>query len=427
MKTAAIIAEYNPFHNGHKYQIEETKRLTGADYIVVLMSGNFVQRGAPAICNKYIRTQMALLGGADVVLELPSLYALSSAEFFAQGAISLLNNLNSIDFLSFGSECGNISVLTAYARSLAFPSQEWNTAITGLLKQGLSYPRARQQAHSLTTPQNNKFPAMELLSSPNNILGLEYCKALLASQSTITPVTIKRKGYDYHDTTLPENQLSYSSASAIRTALMKKTSGFDIHVPENICQLLTENNISEYGIHTDDFSLILHYKLLSEKEKGFADYLDCTPDISDKIIKQLPFYKGYDNFCMLLKSRDLTYTRISRVLLHILLNIKTPKCYKASFHERNMFVPYARLLGFRKHSSAVLSYLKKSSGIPIISNLPDAKNLLSSEGLCMLKSDIYTCEVYEAVSSVKSGREPLNEYKQSPVILSDYSSLTCNK
>lgn len=414
MKTAAIIAEYNPFHNGHKYQIEETRRLTGADYIVIIMSGNFVQRGAPALCNKYIRTKMALLCGADVVLELPSLYALSSAEFFAQGGISLLDKLGSIDYLSFGSECGDISVLTACANTLAFPSKKQEAVIADLLKKGVSYPAARQQAFSQAVPS---YFDKELFSSPNNILGLEYCKALLASKSTITPITVKRQGCDYHDTVLSKNNLSFSSASAIRSALFTNSTGFEKHIPETVQKLFTENNLSEHGICTDDFSLLLHYKLLSEKENGFTDYLDCSKNISDKIIKHLPSYKSYDDFCLLLKSKELTYTRISRILLHILLNIKTPESYQKPFKERSLFVPYARLLGFKKDSSAVLSRIKKSSSIPLLSNLPDAEKVLSPEGFSMLKSDIYTCEVYESVVSLKSGREPLNEYKQPPVIV----------
>ena len=148
MKTAAIIAEYNPFHNGHQYQIEETRRRTEADFILVLMSGDFVQRGAPALCNKYIRTKMALLGGADLVIELPCLYALSSAEFFAGGAVALLNQLNVVDILSFGSESGNLSLFEKCTDAVIRHDDEITPFIQKKLKCGIPFPAARAQAVS---------------------------------------------------------------------------------------------------------------------------------------------------------------------------------------------------------------------------------------------------------------------------------------
>ena len=215
MKIAAIIAEYNPFHNGHKYQIDETRKKTGADYIVILMSGDFVQRGAPAICNKYIRTETALLGGADVVLELPSLYAISSAEYFSQGAVTLLNHLGCIDYLSFGSECGDIDTLMSCADKLCHFSDAQNRLLSSLQKQGLSFPAARMQGLLTGLEPSTQKEYELLLSSPNNILGLEYCKSLLASNSTISPVTILRKGAGYHDNTVSDYSWEFSSASAM--------------------------------------------------------------------------------------------------------------------------------------------------------------------------------------------------------------------
>ena len=435
MKIAAIIAEYNPFHKGHQFQIEETRRLTGADYVLVVMSGDFVQRGAPALCNKYLRTKMALLGGADVVLELPSLFATSSAEYFAQGGVTLLNKLGVIDYLSFGSECGDIQLIINCAKQLLSSTEQQEQQISDLVAKGLSYPLARQQVLLEALPaENDTFASTAdaikaLLSTPNNILGLEYCKSLLALNSNIEPVTIRRKGSEYHENTLSEDNLHFASASAIRHALNDNSADYLCHLPDTVATLFKEHQILDTFITEDDFSLLLYYKLLSEQNAGFTGYLDCSEELSFKIKKYLPEYRSFSQFCDLLKSKNLTYTRISRTLLHILLNVKTPIAYSAPMQKRALDIPYARLLGFRKDASGVLSAIKKNSSIPLISNIADATALLSEEGVAMLLQDIYACDVYEAVFSQKAAatcrngcdnvqkKEPLNEYKQSPVIV----------
>lgn len=434
MKIAAIIAEYNPFHKGHEFQIKETRRITGADYILIVMSGDFVQRGTPALCNKYLRTRMALENGADVVLELPSLYATSSAEYFAQGGVSLLDKLGVIDYLSFGSECGDIRLITNCAKELLFTEQQ-EKQISALVAQGVSFPLARQQVflemlHTNSgTSSSSSDDMAALLSSPNNILGLEYCKSLLALNSNIQPVTIRRKGSEYHDNILSEDNFHFASASAIRHAIYDKSSDYLCHLPDSVASLFEEHKILDTFISEDDFSLLLYYKLLSEQKAGFTGYLDCSEELSSKIKKYLPEYRSYSQFCDLLKSKNLTYTRISRTLLHILLNMKTPATFSVPMPQRTLTIPYARLLGFRKDASEVLSAIKKNSSIPLISNVADAMTLLTEEGADMLLQDIYACDVYEAVYSQKinsaSGngnfnslkKEPLNEYKQSPVIV----------
>lgn len=434
MKIAAIIAEYNPFHKGHEFQIKETRRITGADYILIVMSGDFVQRGTPALCNKYLRTRMALENGADVVLELPSLYATSSAEYFAQGGVSLLDKLGVIDYLSFGSECGDIRLITNCAKELLFTEQQ-EKQISALVAQGVSFPLARQQVflemlHTNSgTASSSSDDIAALLSSPNNILGLEYCKSLLALNSNIQPVTIRRKGSEYHDNILSEDNFHFASASAIRHAIYDKSSDYLCHLPDSVASLFEEHKILDTFITEDDFSLLLYYKLLSEQKAGFTGYLDCSVELSNKIKKYLPEYRSYSQFCDLLKSKNLTYTRISRTLLHILLNRKTPVSYSVPMPQRTLTVPYARLLGFRKDASEVLSAIKKNSSIPLISNVADAMTLLTEDGFSMLSQDIYACDIYEAVYSQKVNsaygngnfnslkKEPLNEYKQSPVIV----------
>ena len=185
MKTVGIIAEYNPFHNGHAYQIAMAKKITSADYCIVVMSGDFVQRGTPAIMDKYIRAHSALESGADLVLELPVYYAASSAEYFASGAVALLDKLGVTDTLCFGSECGDIAVLSALAEALLDETPQFKKVLKQQIKSGASYPQARNHALSVTAPHLTG--SLHVLQSPNNILGLEYIKALKKRQSRIQP------------------------------------------------------------------------------------------------------------------------------------------------------------------------------------------------------------------------------------------------
>ena len=413
MKIAAVIAEYNPFHNGHFYHLKTTRRETGADYILAVMSGNFVQRGAPAIMNKYIRTKAALLNGADAVIELPALYALSSAEFFAGGAVSLLNSLNVVDFLSFGSESGDLAGLEDCARILVENESKLHSATKIRLKNGDSYPSARASALSDISPRL----AADLPDSPNNILGLEYCKNLFATQSKIRPFTIKRTDKGYHCTALNAaggfNGPALASASAIRKAVAHSAESVFPYVPENTRPFFAGGLTP---VTENFFSHTLHYKLLTESSLGFSEYLDCTPDLSDKIRKNLPLYTGFSDFCRMLKSKELTYTRISRVLMHILLNIKTPDFYRPVLAKRKLYTPYARLLGFRAGSEPLLSEVKKNSSVPLLSKLADARFFLDDKALSLLTQDVYCADVYESAVTYATGRPAPNEWKTSPII-----------
>ena len=424
MKTAAIIAEYNPFHNGHRYQLEQTRLQTGADFFLILMSGDFVQRGAPAFADKYLRARLALLGGAHVVIELPALYALSSAEFFAQGALALLERLHTADYLSFGSECGELSPFTFCARLLTQNPQQLQSLIHTYLKEGCSFPAARAKAVSSLLSLSNipEGPSLDqiaaLFSYPNNILGIEYCKALSASNSAIRPFTLKREGMGYHDTMQKASENTYISASALRELLAKGSQGSEYM--KQCASKALRNELSLYPFVSEEaFSKMLHYKLLGEQEKGFCEYLDCTPCLSDKIRKNLPSFEGFSAFCRLLKSKELTYTRISRVLMHILLNIKTPDSFQKPFSERALPAPYARLLGFRRSAAPLLSALGRNSSIPLISKLADARKLLDDQAFELLRQDIYCANVYEAARPKAPGAALHNEWKRSPVVIDD--------
>lgn len=393
MKTAGIIAEYNPFHNGHAYHLNEVRKQTGADYLVVVMSGNFMQRGVPAMAGKYERAAMALLNGADLVLELPCLFACSSAEYFAMGAVSILHQIGIIDTLGFGCENNNLNMLQKIADLLLLEPEDYRLLLQEQLKCGCSFPVARSIA--LKKCLGDEFQE-QLFSSPNNILGIEYLKALKSFSSSIKPLAIRREGSAYQDDKLHS---SYSSALAIRKALFNNNppdfnlNNIEGHVPSSVLSIIKEHYHKTLPITTDDFSSQLHYKLLLEAETGYTEYLDISKDLSDKIKKNLQKYQNFDSFCMLLKSKEMTYTRICRCLTHILLNIRQDALTKQ--------VPYARILGLKPDSSPLLKALKENSQIPLISVAAEAKDFLRNEAIPekskqMLQLDIAASRIYNS-------------------------------
>ncbi|MCH5338131.1 MAG: nucleotidyltransferase [Acetatifactor sp.] len=411
MRINGIIAEYNPFHNGHRYHLTESLRRTDAEYTVIVMSGNFVQRGAPALVDKFRRAEMALLNGADLVLELPALYATASAEFFATGAVALLNKLNVVTDLCFGSECGDAQLLQQIAEILAEEPKAYSQSLKRYLRQGLSYPNARNEA----LIQNYPFLGQHknVFSSPNNILGIEYIKAIIRSKSTLNPVTVQRTGAGYHSR-LPEK--NDCSALAIRQALYAGTddSFLKNNMPEEAARVLSEQLAKTGLVRSNGFSDILYYKLVMEKEHGYDKYLDVSSDLSDRIKARLDEFRGFDSFCDLLKTKEMTYTRISRCLLHIMLNIK-----KADMDEANVLgtALYARVLGFRKMSSPLLSEIKEHSAIPLLTKLADADELLDKSARDMLNQDIRISQIYNGITARKSSHTPANEIATPLVII----------
>ncbi|MCM1267539.1 MAG: nucleotidyltransferase [Bacteroidales bacterium] len=391
MKTVGIIAEYNPFHNGHAYHIRKAKELTGADYCIVVMSGDFVQRGTPALMDKHLRTSCALANGADLVLELPVCYAVSSAEYFARGAAALLDRLGVVDSLCFGSECGDIDILMQFAKELLHETPVFKRELSRSLRMGHSYPQARNAALEASAPHLTAH--LNALSTPNNILGIEYCKAILSAESRIAPCTIKRAGGSYHDNSLESD---FCSAQAIRESLQQPKIPDSVirQVPASANKIAAQAYMKSYPIFANDISPLVHYSLLSGEAAGFTGYPDIDKELSDRIRKKLPKYHDFESFCELLKSKNRTYVRISRSLLHILLDIR-----KEDFDRYQTEGPvfYARILGFRENAAPLLSALKEKSQIPLLSKLADAEKQLAPTALSMLEKDIYASHVYQSI------------------------------
>ena len=411
MKVNGIIAEYNPFHNGHKYQLTESLRCTDAQYTVIVMSGSFVQRGAPALVDKYTRTEMALLNGADLVLELPALYAVASAEYFATGAVALLDQLGVVTNLCFGSECGDARLLRQIAEILLEEPKAYSQSLKRYLRQGLSYPNARTEALMQNYPFLNQYKSV--FSSPNNILGIEYIKAIIKSNSSMEPVTIRRSGAGYHSRFLEEDQCS---ALAIRQALYAGTEeGFlKSSMPENAAKVLSKHLKKTGCMRSNDFSDMLYYKLTTEKNNGFEKYLDVSADLSDRICRRLDDYKSFDGFCDILKTKEMTYTRISRCLLHILLDIRKTDLERA---KAMGYAPYARVLGFRRAASPLLGEIKDHANIPLVTKLADAESLLGRGALEMLNQNIKITQIYNGVAAHLADATPANEIATPIVII----------
>lgn len=393
MKTVGLITEYNPFHNGHAYHIEKAKMLTGADRVIVVMSGDFVQRGAPAVMPKHLRAKSALLSGASLIIELPVCFATGSAEYFAQGSISLLNRLGCIDSICFGSECGDLHLLKEIAQILADEPIEYQTALKQALKEGASFPAARQEALNIYSDKYS-----EILASPNNILGIEYLKALAKIHSKMEPFTIKRIGAGYHDMDIDGQ---FSSATAIRSDIYQLAdvnssseslplTHIQTQVPSSCHELMKKNYRTRYPVKADDFSLLLKAKLLSETAGSLSHYLDMSPELANRILRLRNDYLSFEQFCDLLKTKELTRSRISRSFIHVLLGIT-----KDWLTAMKAPAPYARILGFRRDHADLLGILKQTSDIPLITS--PARAVLADTAYQMLELDIYASDLYESV------------------------------
>jgi len=407
MKVTGIIAEYNPFHNGHQYQIEQARKQADADYVIVVMSGDFVQRGAPALVDKYTRTHMALSCGADLVLELPVLWACASAEYFASAGVALLDHLGVIDSICFGCETPDSDSFFRLAGFLSKEPDSYRLALTDFLKSGMNYPKARTMALRSSMPDFTT-ELEEILNSPNNILGLEYHKALTTRQSSIKPLPILRIGKGYHSL---DTDCSYASATSIRTLLQTQTdlysdlSALSQLMPPAAFDILQDALMTYPLLFEDDFSSFLGYQLL--KTDSFFEYADSSIDLSNRIQNTKPFFVSISSYLENLKTKEVTYTRLSRLLLHILLDIKEKDYDKY----RNLdYVSYARVLGFKESATPLMRKLKENCKLPLITTLSQSSKFLNESAINLLQKDILASNLYRLAAIQKSGFSIPDEY-----------------
>lgn len=351
MKVSGIIAEYNPFHKGHEYHIKETKKLTGATHTVAVMSGDFVMRGEPAMANKKTRAAAAIAGGVDLVLELPLSHALSSAEFFAYGGVYILDAIGCVDMLSFGSEEGELSELAKIAELMEYP--EIKEKIKEEMKSGISVFKAI----------SNILPGFEnITDKPNNILGINYLKALNKIKSRIEPVTIERKGS--YNSDIPEG--GFASAKAIRN-MLSRNEAVSEWIPLNPLEYLKDEFVSE-----KNFDKIMTYALRMADKENLKKYADVSEGLENLIKKAAMENDTVSDIAMAIKSKRYAYTRIKRIMYNILLDIP-----KNAREENPAFV---KVLAFNEKGREILSKMRKTSALPVITN-PTKKDFYEFEEL----------------------------------------------
>lgn len=363
-----IIAEYNPFHNGHAYHLEKAKELAKADYVIAVISGNFVQRGNVSLINKWDKANMALVEGADLVIELPTVYSISSAENFAYGAIKILNSLNIVDYIAFGTELDDINILDKCADILYKEPQKFVNLLNHELSKGLSFPKARENA--LLMYLNDIRTYSNVLSSPNNILAIEYLKALKKLRSHITPISIKRKNAGYNDLEITNN---FASATAIRKKIIdNKPAGLSKLMPANSYRILY-NSIQKGHFVKDikSFEKEILYVLRKMSIKEISNLPDVSEGLEHAIKNTANSCNTIEEFMNIIKTKRYTNTRIQRILLYALLGIT-----KDDMKNSTKVQPYIRVLGMNKKGKDLISVISHSN--PNLNIITSVKKYLDS-------------------------------------------------
>lgn len=404
MNIAGIIVEYNPLHNGHVIHIQKTREVTKCDAIIAVMSGNFVQRGTPAILDKWTRTKMALLNGVDLVIELPVVYSISSAEFFAWGSVSLLDSLGVVNSLCFGSESGSISDIMDISNILAKEPLEFKASLKKFLDEGNTFPLARNLAlyEYLGNNQKNCLPFNNFFDSSNNILGIEYCKNLLKLKSNIKPFTILRQGSSYNSINL---ESKFSSATAIRDYLQtsENINYIRYFIPDSVWNILESFKKDNYSFTFEEKVLnYIKYKYISQIG-NIQNIPEASEGLHNRINSFIMSSNNTNELIMNIKTKRYTYSRISRILYQYFLNFDILNYDML----RRDSCPYARILGFNNIGRQILKQMKKSSSIPIYTKLPKCPPLA-------LEVDIKATKSYSLINDFI---DPLSDYITKPIIL----------
>lgn len=387
-KVLGIVGEYNPFHNGHLYHLHESKKITGSTYTVAIMSGNFTQRGSTSLIDKWSKAEMAIQNGIDLVIELPVLYATSSAENFADGAVKILDSLKVVDYISFGSETSDIDALDKLADVLYKEPKKYKTLLSHELNKGISFPKARENALMMYLNDIRKY--VNVLSSPNNILGIEYLKALKKYKSNIQPISIARYEAGYNDISYSGN---IASATAIRNIV--KNGGFDILrrlLPSPSYSILLEN--IKQGHIVPDLSVFekqIIYNLRKMDISEIANLPDVSEGLEFAIKNTANSCNTIEEFLNIIKSKRYTSTRIQRILLYSLLGIT-----KKDMELSRKSIPYIRVLGLNTRGKFLISEIAKANPkLEIITSVKKFVDSNSNKTLqTMLDKDIWATNVY---------------------------------
>lgn len=412
MKTIAIISEYNPFHKGHKYHIEAAKEQFNADNIVCIMSGSFVQRGEPAMFDKWSRAKMALYGGADLVIELPFVYSCQPAELFAFGAVNILNNLGIIDGICFGSEIGETAILKSVAELLLNEPEDFSKLVKQYLKLGTTYPRSVSLA--LEAYYKDNFHAdSHIWENPNNILGIEYIKSIIQLKSPMLPYTIKRVENNYNDENLTKE---IASATAIRNEIKRfgLSEKLKLNLPQTSFDIIQQDILkSRAPIYIDSLSDILLYRIRTMKAEQLQEYISHKEGIEFRIKKAADQATCLEELIEGIKTKRYTRAFIQRLLCHILmgLNWEASKAFKQSG------IPsYARVLGFNDKGKQLLRSISNASQFPIINKVADFKvdNPILNN---MFDYDLRATDIYNLARPDSSCKRAGEDYLNSPIYI----------
>ena len=389
-KRIGIIAEYNPFHNGHLYQIQKAKELTGADTVIAVMSGNFTQRGDTSLINKFEKAKIASQNEVDMVIELPTIYSISSAENFALGGIKILNEIGNIDYLVFGIEEENLEKLQAIADVLVNEDDEFKRNIKEELDKGNSYPKAREIALKKVLSSEN---VKNIMQKPNNILAIEYLKALKITNSKIKPIAIKRKNTMHNDENINEN---YASGTYIRKLFIENNfNEIKKVVPKYTYERLLElKNQGTYVSSINDFSDIVIYKIRTMTKEEISKIADVNEGLENSIKLASTTCKIIDEIIEKVSTKRYTKTRISRILTYILLDIT-----KSDMEQSKNNNPYVRVLGINKKCEEILSTINDSKLITSLKKFEENNGENQLLNIDKKATEIYTIKYQKSVQA----------------------------
>ena len=412
-RVLGIIAEYNPFHNGHMYHLQKAKEQSGAQYCICVMSGNFVQRGNTSIVNKWKKAEMALLNGVDLVIELPTIYSVASAEGFSLGAIKLLNNLKIVDAISFGTETSDFAALNNISSIVNEEPMKYKSILNSELKKGLSFPKARENALMLYLNDNKRYD--NILNTPNNILAIEYLKALKKIKSTIQPIPVKREKVYYNDNVIVDE---FASATAIRK-LLKNEEFSEIRkvVPKSTYQILEkETELGNVVLDLSRYEKEIIYNLRRMTVGEIAELPDVNEGLEHSLKNAANYSNDITNLINIVKTKRYTVTRIQRILICALLGITKRDVGMAKKTE-----PYIRVLGFNEKGKELISRINKQNPkatvITSVKKFQDKNNNNKNSKIYkrLLDIDIFSTNVY--TMACKSESLANLDYTKNMVIL----------
>ena len=390
-KVVGIIAEYNPFHNGHLYHLLQAKDLAQADYVVAVISGNFTQRGDTSIVDKWTKAYMAICGGCDLVLELPTVYSISSAENFASGAVKILDSLKIIDSIAFGAEASDLATLNNIANVLYTEPRGYTNILTHELQKGISFPSARENAILMYLNDIKRYA--NILNSPNNILAIEYLKALKTQKSNMNPIMVKRSKVYYNDDRIVDD---FASATAIRK-LIKRREYEDLRkvVPRSTYKILSRQiRDGNIVLGLENFEKEIIYTLRKMTIREIANLPDVSEGLENLIKNSADNCNDMSKLIANIKSKRYTQTRIQRILLYALLGID-----KKMMEDSKKVTPYVRVLGFTNKGKELISEINKRN--PKINMITSVKKFIEKNNkpsnrtiMQMLQKDIFATDVY---------------------------------